>query len=67
MKRENLVFRKFTVIDESIKELELALGMVFEPNVEPRLIPGTGILLGELPSWNPKGLDKKLKKWSNKD
>jgi hypothetical protein len=63
MERDDLIAKKFTVIHEVIKELELAVGMVFESDVEPELIPRAGLKIGELPSHNPKGENGKLKKF----
>jgi len=62
MKKEDLAKKKFVPIHDVIKEIELAVAMVFLPNIEPELITDTGLTIGELPSWNPKGLDRALKK-----
>ena len=63
MKKEDLEKKKFMPIDDDIQDLELAVGIVFESNVEPELIPDTILKIGEFPSWRPKGEDGKLRKF----
>ena len=63
MKKDDLFEKKFRPIHDDIQELEFAVGIVFEPDVEPELIPGAILKLGEFPSCNPKGEDGKPKKF----
>lgn len=63
LRKEDLWEKKFRPIHDDIQELEFAVGIVFESNVEPELIPGAILKLGEFPSWPPKGEDGKLRKF----
>lgn len=63
MRKEDLEKKKFMPIHDNIQDLELAVGIVFESDVEPELIPGAILTIGEFPSWNPKGEDGKPRKF----
>ena len=63
MKKEDLAKKKFRPIHDDIQELEFAVGIVFEPDVEPELIPGAILKIGEFASWNPKGENRKPRKF----
>ena len=63
MDKEDLIAKKFIAIHDVVKELELAVGMVFLSNIEPELITDAELTIGELPFWGPKGLDGKKRKF----
>ena len=63
MEKKDLEKRKFMPIHDDIQELEFAIGIVFEPDVEPELIPGAILKIGEFASWNPKGENGKPRKF----
>ena len=63
MEKNDLFEKKFRPIHNDIQELEFAVGIVFEPNVEPELIPGAILKIGDFASWNPRGEDGGLRKF----
>ncbi len=60
MKKKDLILKKFALIYPG---LELAIGIVFSSQTQPKLINHIGLSLGELPSWNPRGLNGRPKKF----
>lgn len=62
MKKNDLEMKKFTPVYNGI-DLELAVGIVFGPEVQPELIPGAILGIGKFPSWNLHGENGKLKKF----
>lgn len=63
MEKSDLKERKFMPIHDDIRDLEFAIGVVFAPDIQPELIPGSILKIGEFPSWNPRGEDGKLRKF----
>jgi hypothetical protein len=63
MEKDDLEERKFMPIHDSIQDLEFAVGIVFASNVQPELIPGAILKIGEFPSWNPEGKDEGPRKF----
>ena len=59
MKREDLIFKKFTPIYEFIKELELAVGVVFSADVDPCLTSDV-LLVKDLPFWDSGNGSRKI-------
>ncbi len=54
---------KFMPIHDDIRDLEFAIGIVFASSVQPELIPGAILKIGEFSSWNPKGEGGRPKKF----
>ena len=63
MEKDDLERGKFMAIHDDIQGLELAVGIVFGPDVQPELIPEAILKIGEFPSWNPKGDNGKPRKF----
>ena len=55
LRKEDLGKKKFTPIHPRIRDIAVAVGAVFHPDIKPKLSPDAILTIGEFPSWRGKG------------
>ena len=54
LRKEDLGKKKFTPIHPRIRDIAVAVGAVFHPDIKPKVSPDAILTIGEFPSWRGK-------------